>query len=50
MTGNYVNGSQTCENANFKGDGYCDDSNNKPGCSFDGGDCCGNNVKTTDTH
>merc|ERR1712151_121076 len=23
-----------------KGDGYCDDENNNPGCDWDGGDCC----------
>ena len=22
------------------GDGLCDDSNNHPGCNYDGGDCC----------
>ena len=29
----------------WKGDGYCDDDNNNAGCDFDGGDCCGDNVK-----
>ena len=29
------------------GDGWCDDGNNHAGCSFDGGDCCGDDVKTT---
>ena len=28
------------------GDGYCDDENNNAGCGFDGGDCCGSDVKT----
>ena len=28
------------------GTGYCDDENNNAGCGFDGGDCCGPNVKT----
>ena len=27
------------------GDGYCDDFLNTEGCTFDGGDCCGANVK-----
>ena len=27
-------------------DGYCDDENNNAGCGFDGGDCCGPDVKT----
>ena len=27
------------------GDGFCDDINNNERCHFDGGDCCGNNVK-----
>ena len=30
----------------YKGDGYCDDSHNNKGCDWDGGDCCGPNVKT----
>ena len=28
------------------GDGFCDDQNNNPDCSYDAGDCCGPNVKT----
>ena len=28
------------------GDGFCDDDNNNEACSWDGGDCCGNDVKT----
>ena len=28
-------------------DTWCDDENNNIGCHFDGGDCCGNNVKKT---
>ena len=28
------------------GDGYCDDITNIPECNHDGGDCCGNDVKT----
>ena len=31
----------------WEGDGWCDDNNNFPGCSYDGGDCCGTNVLTT---
>ena len=27
------------------GDGFCDDINNNEQCHFDGGDCCGSNVK-----
>ena len=30
----------------YKGDGYCDDSHNNKGCDWDGGDCCGPDVKT----
>merc|ERR1712097_107435 len=41
---NYKPG-QGCGSAAFKGDGNCDDENNNAGCSFDGGDCCGSNVK-----
>ena len=29
----------------WKGDGTCDDKNNFAGCDYDGGDCCGPNVK-----
>ena len=35
-----------CGNESYKGDGFCDDNNNNPGCAFDGGDCCGSNVNT----
>ena len=35
----------TCQSPNWKGDGYCDDENNNPDCEWDGGDCCGPNVK-----
>ena len=28
------------------GCGYCEDENNNAGCGFDGGDCCGPDVKT----
>ena len=31
---------------NWIGDGYCDDENNNAGCGFDGGDCCGPDIKT----
>ena len=38
----------TCFNPDgkWKGDGWCDDPNNNCGCEWDGGDCCGDNVKT----
>ena len=35
-----------CENPTWIGDGYCDDINNNPECSYDGGDCCGPAVNT----
>ena len=37
-----------CESSNphWIGDGVCDDETNNAGCGFDGGDCCGPNVKT----
>merc|ERR1712151_245966 len=41
---NYKPG-QGCGSPSYKGDGNCDDDNNKAGCSFDGGDCCGPSVK-----
>ena len=34
-----------CGAENFKGDGNCDDNNNNAACAWDGGDCCGNDVK-----
>ena len=36
----------TCEDPSYEGDFFCDDQNNNCGCEWDGGDCCGNNVKT----
>ena len=36
----------TCQETTWKGDNYCDDGNNNCGCEWDGGDCCGSNVKT----
>ncbi|KAJ6653796.1 hypothetical protein lerEdw1_008686, partial [Lerista edwardsae] len=30
----------------FKGDNYCDASNNRAFCNYDGGDCCTSTVKT----
>ena len=36
---------QRCEYFAFKGNGFCDDGNNIMECDFDGGDCCGNQVK-----
>merc|ERR1711934_585820 len=35
----------SCGNPSYKGDGNCDDENNNCGCQYDGGDCCGSNVK-----
>merc|ERR1712159_404185 len=29
-----------CGDPYYKGDGFCDDFNNNPGCDYDGGDCC----------
>ena len=34
-----------CELPQWKGDGFCDDGNNNKVCEYDGGDCCGSNVK-----
>jgi hypothetical protein len=34
-------------NAAWLGDGECDDTTNIPECGFDGGDCCGENVDTS---
>ena len=36
----------SCGNLEYHSDGFCDDGNNTPGCDFDGGDCCGDDVKT----
>ena len=35
-----------CEIPDWVGDDYCDDENNNELCSYDGGDCCGENVNT----
>ena len=37
----------TCGAKNFVGDGFCDDSNNNAGCSWDDGDCCGSTGKVS---
>ena len=36
----------TCFKDDWKGDKWCDDDNNNCGCEWDGGDCCGDDVKT----
>ena len=36
----------SCKHPNWKGDNYCDDENNNEGCEWDGGDCCGDDVRT----
>ena len=35
----------SCGSPQWKGDDFCDDDNNNAGCDFDGGDCCGPNVR-----
>ena len=35
-----------CGSPHWKGDNVCNDENNNKGCGWDGGDCCGDNVKT----
>ena len=37
-----------CNNPTSYADGVCNDENNYEACFFDGGDCCGSNVNTTD--
>merc|ERR1712091_760272 len=39
------NCSGKCGLKDYKGDGNCDDANNNCACDYDGGDCCGPNVK-----
>merc|ERR1711910_177418 len=34
-----------CYKTHWKGDNWCDDGNNNCGCAWDGGDCCGKNVR-----
>ena len=44
MNPNYVPPTTTtaaCGAPGYKGDGNCDDENNKASCDYDGGDCCG---------
>ena len=38
-------GDGSCQSG-WIGDDYCDDENNNEECTYDGGDCCGDNVKT----
>merc|ERR1712214_127915 len=40
-------GPGSCEFPQWVGDNFCDDGNNTPGCDYDGGDCCGDDVNTT---
>ena len=35
-----------CHASGTVGDGYCDDHVNNAECNYDGGDCCGPDVKT----
>ena len=35
-----------CLQLSWVGDRYCDDDTNTIECNFDGGDCCGPDVKT----
>ena len=39
--------SGTCGDPDYKGDGYCDDTNNYCGCEWDGGDCCETTTSTS---
>ena len=34
-----------CGAPHWKGDNWCDDENNNEGCDWDGGDCCGPDVR-----
>ena len=45
ITYHYFSDIDRCKYFAFKGNGFCDDANNIPECDFDGGDCCGNDVK-----
>jgi len=36
-----------CGAPDYKGDGQCDDNNNKKSCDYDGGDCCGKDIGKT---
>ena len=33
-----------CGAPDYKGDGQCDDNNNKASCDYDDGDCCGPDI------
>ena len=35
-----------CPDADWVGDGYCDDIANNADCNYDGGDCCGSDINT----
>ena len=36
---------ESCGSPHRKDDDLCDDENNNEGCGWDGGDCCGDNVR-----
>ena len=40
-------GTGGCGSPHWKGDTWCDDENNNENCDWDGGDCCGSDVKET---
>ena len=35
-----------CGSPQWFNDTYCDDDNNNEECGWDGGDCCGDDIKT----
>ena len=37
-----------CHEPAWVGDGMCDDLTNTLECNYDGGDCCGTNIVTTE--
>ena len=37
---------EQCSSPQLSTDEYCNDENNTPECNFDGGACCGSDVKT----
>ena len=41
----YISATAGCPKPYWKGDTWCDDVNNIASCDWDGGDCCGENVK-----
>ena len=47
LTNSNISISKDCSNGALLGNGVCNDETNNAECNFDGGDCCGECINTT---